>query len=724
MIPSRAGTNPYVGLRPFDSADSLYFFGRRDQTSALLERLKQNRFLAVVGSSGCGKSSLIRAGLIPALLGGFLVDQRDRWVIAILKPGDAPMLNLASAICSAASRTALPADAESLEKAMVEDQVDGVANFVRAKLGSDTNLLVLVDQFEEIFSFRGSEDDEQLERLSAAVRRERGQKRAEATNFVDLILGLAELENLPVYVVLTMRSDFLGDCDVFYGLPEAMNDSRYLVPRLTRQQLRDAVQGPARLSGVEITSRLMDTVLNDLGGRTDQLPVLQHALLRTWNEWRKTGQGGMDLPLYETVGGLKGALSKHAGEAIRAEDVAETGKIFKCLTGTDLNQRRIRRPAHLKELVAVCGGKAEVVNAIVERFQSDGRNFLVVSKARDGDRRIDISHESLIRQWPQLRDWIDQERDSRDQYLDLLRSARGKKALLQDPDLQQAFEWRTRSRPSREWAQRYSAGEADFDAAMKYLDDSRQAALATAREQKRVQMLFRATVIVAMILLMGMAVYALREKTKAENQRASAQLAETRAKSAESVAQQLRLQSDAYAGVIQSQFHKRSTPIMAEPSHLPAAAPSVPAPASEVQPKAVVASPVTLPLTAGQRSITYRNVSLNGQGNTINATPGQTFTISFQWQGSVPSQPSCPTCIVQIYYGMNHQAGGASKCFVSDLIGQGWSKSGDVKGVLTAPSAPGTYYITQASTLQYSCQESQAQQSSDPKDALAAVVVP
>src|SRR5207302_6620777 len=117
-------------------------------------------------------------------------------------------------------------------------------------LGADTNLLLLVDQFEEIFSFRGTEDEEQFERLSPALRRERSQKRAEAANFVDLMLVLSALGELPVYVVLTMRSDFLGDCDVFYGLPEAMNQSRYLVPRLTRAQLRDAVQGPALLSGV------------------------------------------------------------------------------------------------------------------------------------------------------------------------------------------------------------------------------------------------------------------------------------------------------------------------------------------------------------------------------------------------------------------------------------------------------------------------------------------
>ena len=101
MNPAPQVTNPYVGLRPFEQEDSLYFFGRREQTAELLEQLAPTHFLAVVGSSGCGKSSLIRAGLIPALLGGFLVEERDAWQIAIAKPGDAPLRNLAVALCQA-----------------------------------------------------------------------------------------------------------------------------------------------------------------------------------------------------------------------------------------------------------------------------------------------------------------------------------------------------------------------------------------------------------------------------------------------------------------------------------------------------------------------------------------------------------------------------------------------------------------------------------------------
>ena len=101
------------------------------------------------------------------------------------------------------------------------------------------------------------------------------------------MLALAEQRRLPIYVVMTMRSDFLGDCDHFHGLPEAMNRGQYLVPRLTRQQRQQAIEGPSLLFGASISPRLLDRLLNDVGDKSDQLPVMQHALMRTWEEWRR-----------------------------------------------------------------------------------------------------------------------------------------------------------------------------------------------------------------------------------------------------------------------------------------------------------------------------------------------------------------------------------------------------------------------------------------------------
>src|SRR5215475_2612350 len=295
---------PFVGLRPFNSDEALLFFGRGEQTIDLLQQLHRTHFVAIVGSSGCGKSSLVRAGLIPKLKAGFLAEDRDQWLVAVMKPGDTPLRNLAAALIGTIQAGG---DAKPCAEAIRVGGAQAIMEMLSPALDdSDANLLLLVDQFEEIFRF--------------GVESGKPEQRAEAEDFVSIILALAEQRRLPIYVVMTMRSDFLGDCDHFYGLPEAMNRGQYLVPRLTRQQRQQAIEGPIRLFGASISPRLLDRLLNDVGDKSDQLPVMQHALMRTWEKWEReaTGRddnpqsGQVDLPHYEVVGGINGALSKDA----------------------------------------------------------------------------------------------------------------------------------------------------------------------------------------------------------------------------------------------------------------------------------------------------------------------------------------------------------------------------------------------------------------------------
>src|SRR5262245_478078 len=304
-------SNPFVGLRPFNSDEALLFFGRREQTVELLRRLHRDHFIAVVGSSGCGKSSLVRAGLIPKLRAGFLTEDRDQWLLAVMKPGGAPLRNLAAALIEA-----IPAggDVEDFAETILAGGAQAVIEQLSSSLAhSDANLLLLVDQFEEIFRY--------------GVESGKPERQAEAEDFVSIMQALAEQRRLPIYVVMTMRSDFLGDCDHFHGLPEAMNRGQYLVPRLTRQQRQQAIEGPSLLFGAAISPRLLDRLLNDVGDKSDQLPVMQHALMRTWEEWQReaTGRRGdgatgrdenpqsqshnpqsiqVDLPHYEAAGGI------------------------------------------------------------------------------------------------------------------------------------------------------------------------------------------------------------------------------------------------------------------------------------------------------------------------------------------------------------------------------------------------------------------------------------
>ena len=458
--------NPFVGLRPFESKDSLYYFGRKEQTRALLKQLNSNRFVAVVGSSGCGKSSLVRAGLIPNLEAGFLVQDRDLWEIATSKPGDAPLYNLAASLVSL---TGSGESAESVENLLETVQRRGpqaLVDLAKTTLNDeDSNLLIVVDQFEELFRFQ---------------RQRTTRVREEAADFVAALVHLSKQMMIPIYVVLTMRSDFLGECDAFQGLPEAMNRSQYLVPRLTRDQRREALLGPVRLAGANITPRLMDRLLNESLDTRDDLPILQHALMRTWQVWAENdGKGVIDLDHYEQAGTLKNALRLHADEALKnlkKDDRVIAERMFRALTETDASNRRIRRPAHLHQIAAICGQDVspENVLSLVKRFNADNRNFLVLStRTPSDDPLIDISHESLIRQWKTLVDWVDREAESARIYQRLSQSAdlyaQGKAGLYKETDLQVALDWQRQQQPNTEWAARY---DSNFSLAMGFLDQS------------------------------------------------------------------------------------------------------------------------------------------------------------------------------------------------------------------------------------------------------------
>ena len=478
--------NPFVGLRPFRSDEGLLFFGRREQTLELLQQLQQSRFLAVVGSSGCGKSSLIRAGLIPKLEAGFLVEQRDQWRIATAKPGDAPLHNLAESLVQTFADGSDGADIASLVDGMTTLCAQAVVDFLRTRLkDSEANLLLLIDQFEELFTFGrygqreiNDSDDTRSKETQTAERLERERRRDEAADFVSIMLGLAEQSELPIYVVMTMRSDFLGDCDVFYGLPEAINVSQYLVPRLARPQRQEAIENPIRLYGRTISQRLLDRILNDAGEEADQLPVMQHAMMRTWDKWKASGDSIVDLEHYEAAGGLKQALSDDAEEALAGmspEDVNITKKLFQALTDTDLRGRRIRRPTHLREIEAITNASREKLLEIISHFSGHGRSFLHLSQEQL-EPLVDISHESLIRQWGRLREWVTRESRSREIYLRLVGTAvRYYKPvpeddLLRGAALSLALEWCEKRKPNQAWANRYHPA---LDLALKFLDESK-----------------------------------------------------------------------------------------------------------------------------------------------------------------------------------------------------------------------------------------------------------
>ncbi len=501
-------TNPFPGLRPFEPEEAHLFFGREGQSDELLRRLRQTRFLAVVGTSGSGKSSLVRAGLLPALHGGYMVNEGSAWQIALMRPGNDPIGNLAQHLQGPAQTTQTKEDEPNstsheergMKQAILEATLHRSARGLveatkQLQLGPYENLLVVVDQFEELFRFQQDI---------------KGGKE-EAAAFVKLLLEATAQREVPIFVVITMRSDYLGDCAQFRDLPEALNDGQYLIPRMTRDQRQVSMTGPAAVGGGEMNPWLVQRLLNDLGDDPDQLPVLQHALMRTWDHREQQSHNGvqMDVKDYEAVGELTEALSRHADEAYlglpdeRSQIIAK--RIFQCLTERGPDNREIRRPMTVERIRKVVGATFEEVIAIVERFRSPDRSFLIPPRPQplNKDSLIDIAHESLIRQWDRLRSLVSQEAESRALYQRLVEAAirhqEGQGGLWRDPELSLAVKWQEEQKPNSDWAELYGG---KFREVQTFLEKSQDELKVELGKKARAKLLFALFIIVTLGLVM------------------------------------------------------------------------------------------------------------------------------------------------------------------------------------------------------------------------------
>jgi len=477
--------NPFPGLRPFESDEDHLFFGRDRETDELLRRLRMSRFVSVLGTSGSGKSSLVRSGLIPSLHSGFMVKAGSSWRVAIFRPGEDPVGNLASALNGPGVLRPDEEEMAETNRMLLETTLRsstlGLADCVRhAHLPEHDNVLVVVDQFEELFRFKDS--------------RRRQDSRDEAVAFAKLLIEAAAQERAPVYVVITMRSDFVGDCMEYPGLPEAINQGQYLIPRMTREELRAAITGPVAVGGGRIAPRLTARLLNDVGDDPDQLPVLQHALMRTWDAWERDEEDGdgLDLRHYEAIGTMAEALSRHAEEAY-AELATEADRMiaqhmFKALTDTRIDDRGVRRPTAVEEVAAITRSRDEDVIRVVEAFRRPGRSFLMPPHGVDlsGKSIIDLSHESLMRLWGRLVTWVQEEQASGKAFRRLCRAAerygQGQASLWVEPELSLGLKWREENRPTEAWGSRYTR---TFDDAIRFLDESKAAHDRRIEEEER-----------------------------------------------------------------------------------------------------------------------------------------------------------------------------------------------------------------------------------------------
>ena len=522
--------NPFPGLRPFKIEESHLFFGREGQSEEILGKLSENKFVAVIGASGSGKSSLIYCGLIPILHGGFVGDISSQWKTIKARPGNAPIENLANAVTNI-SKNAKDEDfliKQKLNASTLRSSSNGLIEVLNQNYDFEKqNILIVIDQFEELFRYKSGRKDQSAYNESEA--------------FVKLLITAHQSKNLPVYIVLTMRSDFIGECSQFHELTELINDSNYLVPQMTRDDFKKAIEGPVAVGGSKIESQLVQQLLNEVSDNSDQLPILQHALMRTWNYWMEHSDPELPITIadYEAIGKMEKALSEHANEAF--DELKEDEKwicesMFKTITEKGNDNRGIRHPTSVQDIASIARVTVNEVIKVVEPFRDPDRSFLTPSYEIELDENsiIDLSHESLMRIWNKLKIWVDEEWNAVQMYLRLSEAAEmyqlGKTGLWRPPDLQLALNWREKQNPTLPWAQRYNPA---FERTMVYLTTSdkeykaeEENKVKLQKRQLRRSKIFAIVLGTAAIISLGLTIYSQdlvvkveREKAEAEKQR-------------------------------------------------------------------------------------------------------------------------------------------------------------------------------------------------------------
>jgi hypothetical protein len=544
---------PYPGLRPFEAHEWSIFFGRERMVDDVIDRLARDRLVVVHGASGSGKSSLIRAGVLPKLARQHLRHGAP-WLTCAMRPSGGPLWNLATEFAKLEDRGD---DLDRIQAihGLFSRRDATLASVVGASEAlSGKSVCVLVDQFEEIFRY------------------EKETSREEAELFVDLISRVAaELVGAPsqdapeVHVVVTMRSEFLGECARFDGLAETINRTQYLVPRMDDESLLRAVRRPAQMYDGFIDDALAARLIASVRGREDELPLLQHGLMLMWDEGTRGRTGErivLDGAIVEKAGGLAELLSRHADAVMasvapdeRRARLVET--IFRELTDPNAEGSAIRRPRSLLDLAAAAGATPDELRPLINAFRAPGVSFLTpYAPVPVTDRTIvDISHEALIRCWRRIAPdgWLKREFDDGLAWRSLLVEARG---FAKDPArVLSAAATQDRSKLFSEhgevWSQRYGGGRLFVS---NLLEASRKAA-ARARWRTMAAAMSLAALTIGAIGAAGIAFVELQkektaeaaaqqEKAKEADAAANAEDAAEKAKKAEAIAQQERAKEE------------------------------------------------------------------------------------------------------------------------------------------------------------------------------------
>lgn len=381
--PAAAPVNPYKGLQAFDEADAADYFGRDEIVADILRRLDSGdgtsgRLVMVVGGSGTGKSSLVRAGLLPRIRAGE-VSGSASWFVSTMLPGATPFKELAESI----GRVAV-AQAPTVDD--LAERPDGIDVALSRALADDGQLLLVIDQFEELFTLTPE---------------------AERGAFLTALLAAVTSERSRLRVVATLRGDFYDRPLDVPGLGAVVGRSTVAMAAMTAADVEAAIVRPARRVGRSVEGPLVAELVSAGGTDAAALPALQFALYELAERCGET----LTLDAYREIGGIEGAIAERAESLFQAhtEDQAEIRRMFERLVVIAVDGDVTRRPAIRAELTR--GPDGRDVDGIVERW-AEARMLTVDRDPRSRLPTVEVAHEALLRQWPRLRGWLDDDRSA------------------------------------------------------------------------------------------------------------------------------------------------------------------------------------------------------------------------------------------------------------------------------------------------------------------------
>ncbi|MEO1069449.1 MAG: pentapeptide repeat-containing protein, partial [Cyanobacteria bacterium J06638_6] len=388
-LPDLPGICPYKGLSYFDCNDEdyKYFYGREALTQTLLDRVAQAHFLAIVGASGSGKSSVLRAGLLQRL------KDEGSYEIHLLVPGEHPLQNLALAFVDPNLERLDRASQQQKAKQLIQTGAEGLCALVET--AEAQTVVLVVDQFEEAFTLC--------------------QNMAERQAFFDTLLGGLAGAGARLWLIVAMRSDFVGKCfeQDYGGLAKLVQSHLESVLPMTKDEVTQAIAEPARQAGVALEPGLKDAMLNDLQQSPGGLPLLQYTLTELWHRQQ---DNQLKLSIYHQLGGITGTLKQRADEvydALTPEQQQTAKHIFMSLTQLGEGAEDTRRRITQASLISAQHPNSQVAE-VVKRLADAN---LVVTDDRSGaaegiySATVDVAHEALIRNWPKLRQWLEENRD-------------------------------------------------------------------------------------------------------------------------------------------------------------------------------------------------------------------------------------------------------------------------------------------------------------------------